>query len=233
MASGEIEIVNLALTLHLGRSPIASFDPSLPEDPEAPSTETLMRLAYPTARDALLAEAPWGFAVRRVAPALLDPLVPANVPLYEFSKAYQLPEGGAPTDPLRCLRVLDTNLAPTWGRGQWFGWWGWPWPEVGVQGIWQIEGRTLVTNEADIKIRYVGQVLDVTLYPPKFTMALSKELAALVAYAITRDTNTGLRLRKEADVAREDAIYADAREGSLSQLAPDTTLTRVRQGGWW
>lgn len=228
MATGEIEIANLALTLHLGRAPIASFDPAEPENPEAPSTETLMRLAYPNARDALLVGIMPNFAIRRVAPALL-----VGAPLYEFSKAYQLPQGSSdPAEPLRCLRVLDTNLDPTWGR-PWCGAWGWPWPETGVRGVWQIEGRTLVTNEADIKLRYVGQVTDVTMYPPTFVMVFAKELAALVAYALTRDTNTALRLRKEANDDRDAAADADAREGSLVQLAPDMSLIRAREGGWW
>jgi hypothetical protein len=216
-----ITLVNLALTVELGKEPLASFD--APDDPEGPAIATVMRLAYPQARDALLVAIMPNFAVTRAALALL-----AEAPVYGFAKAYQLPQGGVDA-PALCLRVMDTNLDPSWAAWPPWTWTAdlWPWPWTGVLGRWQVEGRTLVTDAADLMIRYVGRIEDTTVYSPLFAEALQKELAARAAFAITRDNNTALRLRKEAEVARQRCIAADTREGAQTRSL-DTTLTEVR-----
>src|SRR5687767_2445282 len=126
-ATGPLEIVNQALVLYLGKEPLSDFDQV--DDPTGQATATIMRLAYPLARDALLVACPWNFAIRRASPALLpdDPSPPH--PVYGWSYGYVLPQGGGENvEPLYCLRVLDTNLDPSW---DWWGPWPWtsgPWP---------------------------------------------------------------------------------------------------------
>lgn len=230
-ADSPVDIVNTALTVHLGRAPLATFEEV--DDPTGPPVAEALRIAWPKVRDDLLVAAPWGFATKRVAPALVT-----AAPTYGFTRAYELPQGGDPNDgtiPLLCLRVLDTNLDPSWGA--WWPWsWTtslWPWAWSGVQGLWQIEGRTVVTdavlpNEGDaFMIRYVARITDTSVYPPLFVTALGYELAAQVAYNITRDQNTAVRLRQEAERSRQRAISADAREGGQMKVM-DLSLIGVR-----
>lgn len=222
-----VEIVNLALTGHLGARPLSSLDQA--DDPEGPDAAKLMRLLYANVRDELLTLQPWHFATRRVALALL-----ADAPLYGYAHAYQLPQGGTPaqvTDPVPpayCLRVLDTNLDPTWNLwwNAWPGWMPgtWPWPVVGVQGLWQVEGRTLISNEADLQIRYIAQIVDVSLYPAPFTAALAGLLASRAAYALTQNENTALRLEKTAERLVSRARSIEGQEGSQLQYL-STALT--------
>lgn len=227
--SAPVDIVNLALA-HLGDKALVDLNgQSL--DPEGPDTARLMKTLYAPCRDELLVLQPWHFATVRALPALL-----VATPLYGYTNAYQLPQGGLPampTDPVPppfCLRVLDTNLDPTWNA--WWGVWGWgpgtwPWPLMGRQGLWQIEGRTLVTNEVDLMIRYIAVIEDVTIYTPSFVAALAGLMAQRAARALTQNENVVTDLRDESKALTRAARNVEGQEGSQLQYI-STALTEVR-----
>jgi hypothetical protein len=94
---GEAEICNLALVEGLGDQPITSLD-------DDSNRERSCKRAYPVCRDELLVDLTPGFAIKRVALALL-----ATAPTFDFTYRFQLP-----TD---CLQVLETDdPTETWRR---------------------------------------------------------------------------------------------------------------------
>ena len=62
---------------------------------------------------------------------------------------------------------------------------------------WKIEGRDLVTDEAEVRLIYVARVLDVTTYDAGFVQALSHFLAWKLARPLTGS-------RSEVDTRREE-----------------------------
>lgn len=228
--TSSVDIANLALVGHLGGKPFADFTEA--DSPEGPDAVRILRLLYPNVRDELLVLQPWHFATTRVALATL-----ATAPLYGYTYAYQLPQGGVPalvTDPVPppyCLRVLDTNLDPTWGNWWGMAGWGpglWPWPMLGVQGLWQIEGRTLISNEAALSIRYIARVDDVSIYPPSFVAALACLLAARSARALTQNETIVKALREEASTLVSKARSVEGQEGSQLSYISTALTTDVR-----
>jgi len=110
----DVDIANLALS-NIGHAPdlvtsLASTD----------TTSKLLNLHYPIARDALLNEHNWNFAIKRVALALN-----ATEPVFEFTYAYNLP-----SDYLRVIRTnLDFEDAVALSSNK-----------------WRVEGSTLLSN---------------------------------------------------------------------------------------
>jgi hypothetical protein len=222
-----IEIANIALTAHLGAKPLVSFDEA--DDPSGPDRARVMKMLYPAVRDELLSIQPWHFATTRATLAEL-----ATPPVYGWSRAYQLPQGGNPVNPGDpvpppfCLRVLDTNLDPSWGLwwDTWPGWLPgtWPWPQQGREGLWQIEGRTLGSWEANLAIRYVARVEDPTVYTPTFAAALAATLAERACYSITQNAELRKLLIQEAEALVKRARAVEGQEGSQLQYS-NTALT--------
>lgn len=199
-----VGIVNEAL-VQLGQKRLVSLDQA--DEEAGPDTAKLMKALYPTTRDEVLAEHPWNFAIRRATLALLG-----AAPVYGPAKAYALPDDS--------LRVIDTNLDRTWGGAVWF--WGWNewWPSPS----WQIEGRTLVTDDADVKVRYVARVEDPTGYSPGFRGALVYALASKAALPLTESVERVQAMEEKYDRARRMAKAADGQEGS-PRVALCTALT--------
>lgn len=208
MADSEVAIVNQALVL-LGQKPIVS----LGDNTDVARTASTF---YGITRDEVLVEHTWNFAIKRASLVLIpDPAPPADpIPLYGFAHAFQLPPGGAPEEPDEppyCLRLIDTSVDGTWGSPVWgffgpFGQWNW-------SALWQVEGRTLVTDEPAIMIRYVGQILDTVQFSPGFTEALYTKLAAKMAGPF-RQSDSAIELwekKYERALSRGKAI--DGQEG--------------------
>lgn len=216
MADSEVAIVNHALVM-LKVPPILSLD-------DEGDVATTARTLYAPTRDELLHEHPWNFAIRRATlVAIADPPLPADpIPLYGFAFAFQLPPGGTPEQPPYCLRVIDTSIDGTWGSPVW-GWWGpWNW-----SALWQVEGRTLVTDESAVMIRYIGQITDTVLFSPGFTEALYTKLAAKMAGPF-RQSDTTIELwekKYERRLSRGKAL--DGQEGRYPpRVARDLLVVR-------
>jgi len=89
MATSKVQIANLALT-HVGGNPITSLTD---DTNEAKSVNQV----YDLVRDAVLADHPWNFAVKRIVPGLDD-----TTPVYGFSYRFDLP-----TDYIRLVEIED------------------------------------------------------------------------------------------------------------------------------
>lgn len=119
--------------------------------------------------------------------------VSSTTPAWGWDYQYQLPND--------CLRVTELY-------GQ-------------EQDTWTEEGRLLLTNSNEAKIKYVYDMIEVGNFDPNFTEVLAVDVAITLSYALT--TSQGLRkdlidLRKErisgartysAQSAVGDRVYAD------------------------
>ena len=157
MAS-EIEICNLALS-HLGdTATVASIDP-----PEGSAQAEHCARFYPLARDALLELHNWKFATRRARLAQLA------VESWSWAFAY-----GKPANALKILAVLPYG-ANSDADGQDF--------EIECSD----EGTALIlSNTEDASVRYIALVTDTSTFSPLFAMALSYQLAAMLAGPILK-----------------------------------------------
>lgn len=180
MAS-EVSICNRALRV-LGVAPISA----LGEDTKAGSwaAET-----YADARDALLAEYPWNFAIKRASLAQAGG-GDAEPTWGEDEKNFPLPAD--------CLRVLALE-------GE---------IEEGVEP-YRIEGRVIVTvAEAPLNIRYIARVTDPAQFSPLFVDALVARLAAEGAFHFTGSTTREEQLRDSYRETVANARRYDAQEGT-------------------
>lgn len=186
----EVSICNRALRL-LRVQPVSALDE--PGEAAAWCAQT-----YPDARDALLAEYPWNFAVRRRAlPALAEP------PAWGHARAFALPEA-----PEHALRVLAVEGEPA-GRFE----------------PYRIEGRRIVTDQAaPLRILYLAAVEDPALFPPLFVEALAARLAAEGAFHFTGSTSREQQLVELYERKVALARRYDAQEGTGEGLIADDWL---------
>lgn len=153
MAATEVDIANLALANLGDDASIASLDP--PEG--SPQSEHCARF-LPLARDVLLEAHAWGFATRRVAPALLTTTNDA------WTSQYRLP-----ADCLRVIGVLPDGYQRDDQAHLYF--------EIESDA----DGDVLLTNSPNATLRYVARVTDPTRYSATFTQALAWMLASYIA----------------------------------------------------
>jgi hypothetical protein len=140
----DVQICNMALARISGQ-PISDIDSSTEKSAK------YCRIFYEPVRDAVLAEFPWSFAVKRQTLALSTE---TNYTRYQY--LYQLP-----TDP-RCLRPLELYSASF---------------EESCYPF-KREGALLYTDEASPILKYIAQIDDPTLFDPVFVDAFAWLLAA-------------------------------------------------------
>ena len=154
-------------------------------------------------RDAVLRSYPWNCAMAR---ARLPALVTA--PAFGYARAFQLPQG---PDPAYCLRVWEINGEP-------------------AEDIdYQIEGRTIVTDEAaPLDIRYVARIEDPTLFDPLLDDAIAARLAVDIAFSLVSNATLVTELRNAYVAKMNEARMIDAREGKIrvETYADDWTGSR-------
>jgi hypothetical protein len=161
----------------------------------------LVNALWPQARDASLRAHGWRFARKRAQLQLLQ-----AAPLWEYSKAYQLP-----TNPW-CLRVLKTSLDD-------------------LDIAWTLEGRTLVTDAETVKILYVARVEDPGEYDASFEAAVTARLAADLAYPVTRSVDLAKDMLKLYGIKVMEARFLDSTESSPQSMRTDDLVTARRTGG--
>jgi hypothetical protein len=114
-------------------------------------------LYYNLARNFVLSSAPWNFAIVRS-----DTLAElSTAPKWGYDNAFAYP-----TD---CLRILELN---------------------DVDAVWRVElndsgTRIIVTDESDIKLRYIKEITDPQQFSPSFVFALAKYLKHVLAVPMT------------------------------------------------
>lgn len=151
--SSVVDICNLALA-HIGDdATIASIDP-----PEGSAQAEHCARFYPVARDSLLEMHPWNFALRRISPASL------SIPVWSWAYAY-----AAPSNMLKVLAVLPPSAGSD-AESQ-------PYETESAD-----DGSVIIrTDQETASLRYIVRVDDPTRFPPLFTEALSRLLAAYLA----------------------------------------------------
>jgi hypothetical protein len=178
MATSPTDIANLALS-EIGARLIASLEAENSEEAR------VCRLHYPQARDALLRQHQWNFAITR---ADLSKL--AEAPLDDWDSAWQMP-----ADCARVVRIASGN------------------PQV-VAWDFTIEGRTLLTRGvAAVSLVYVSNAAPVPDWDSLFVEAMTYLLASKIAGPIAQSPSLSTdMLNKYKQLALPEAKTVDARE---------------------
>lgn len=167
MAS-DVEIVNMALA-HLGEGSITSLT-------QNSQPARIANTYWSTARDTVLRDFPWPFALRRASLAVVTDYSDSDDP-YEWTYAYRYP-----ADALRILRLETASgmRAPTATTR----------PRHDL--ISDTTGTLLRTDLEDAVLYYVARETNTERYPPDMVLALSYLLAALMAPSLTGGDSTAL-----------------------------------------
>ncbi len=191
MAS-EIDICNLALS-HLGdTATVASIDP-----PEGSAQAEYCARFYPMARDALLEIYHWRFATRRATLPLL------TADSWDWAFAY-----GKPADALKLLSVLPAGASSD-DEGA----------EFDVES--DATGATVIlTDEAGASIKYIALVTDTTIFPPLFVMALSWQLASMLAGPILKGDAGAAEAKRCAGLAQAYISQAAQSDANQRKVRP-------------
>lgn len=160
----------------------------------------LCKRRYPSVRDALLRSHPWNFAM---AYSQLAEVSPKPDDVFDYERVFQLPSD--------CLRVISTNLP--------------------VDVRWEeIENGRIAADTAEIYVKFVRKISDVTKFDANFVEVLALALAADIAYSLTQSTaqreEARESLRKELATARS----YDAQVGSVRRVISDDWLDTRRRG---
>jgi hypothetical protein len=115
-----------------------------------------------------------------------------TVPEYEFGYTHDLPSD--------CLRVWNTEYA---------------------EDFYQVEGRSLLTDNQTIKIKYVSQVTDPTKFTPAFAEALALKLAADTCYALVQSNSLKQTYLNEMQMYLPSVRSVDAQENPSYPLEQD------------
>jgi hypothetical protein len=142
---------------------------------------------YEFLRDSVFRAHPWNSLIRRAELAK-----DTETPSWEYANQFLLP-----ADPF-CLRVLEIE-----GESD------------GVE--YAIEGRFLLSDEDDIKIKFVARVTDPNQYDTLLIEALSAAIAADIAYPLANSIGLQQQMNAIYESRLREARFTDATEGT-----PDT-----------
>lgn len=151
---------------------------------------------YDKLRKKLLLSHPWNFAIRRVSLSQTG-----NTPSYEYTYEYAIPSD--------VLRILETNL---------------------LEGTdWVIENnssndRVLLTDADSIKVRYIKNVTDTTVFTPTFEEALAFLLAADLAYSLENSRSLARDMYRAYKEEVREARSFDAQEGAREEIEANPWL---------
>ena len=76
---------------------------------------------------------------------------------------------------------------------------------------WEVEGKTVLTNEDNIAIRYIKNIPEAE-FDAHLEMVLAAKLAMECAYAITGDTNRETQMINQFNEKLHEARTTDAQE---------------------
>lgn len=193
MAS-EVDIANRALG-KLGAATIINLED---DDPKA----VVMKVAFPTVRDAELRRRRWRFSLARHS-------LPAEsqAPAFGFARSFVLPSGC-----LRVIQVGDYDLGPNMADYR-----------AAPTELWSIEGRKILTNfSAPLKIRTIQQITDTTQFDAAFVEAFASRLAYECCYRITQSHEREDRALRDYRMSVREAIQSNSLEVASSEPTDDT-----------
>ena len=116
-----------------------------------------------------------------------------TAPIVEYSYAYTLPSD--------CLRVLKIHTGVT--------------DSIASDIDYKVEGRKVKTNEGTVYLVYVALVTDPNEYDVYLQEAISHQLAADIAYAVTNNATLANNYMDRADERLREARFIDATVNSL------------------
>ena len=117
-------------------------------------------------------------------------------PVMEYDKSYALPSD--------CLRVLKIHNATT--------------DSIASNLVYKIEGRNIITDETTVYLIYIALDEDPNNYDSYLREAISHQLAADLAYAITNNATLANNYMTRADERLREARFIDATENSLDTV---------------
>ena len=117
-------------------------------------------------------------------------------PVIEYTYGYTLPSD--------CLRVLKVHNGTT--------------DSIESALDYKVEGRKIVTDEGTIYLVYVALDTDPTNYDIYLYEAVSHQLAADLAYAITNNSTLANQYMSRADERLREARFIDATENALDTI---------------
>ena len=117
-------------------------------------------------------------------------------PVIEYAKSYALPSD--------CLRVLKIHNGTT--------------DSIASDLDYKIEGKNIVTDETTVYLVYIALDTDPNNYDVYLREAISHQLAADLAYAITNNATLAKNYQVTADERLREARFVDATENSLGTI---------------
>ena len=233
----EVGICNLALS-HVGdQAQVTSISP-----PDGSQQAALCAQFYPVARDVLLESSPWRFTLRRI--ALAEVTNPTINNWVDDNGNPQTSAGNwqyayaVPSDCVTVIAVLPPNATDDYEESLITGWVAtYPgYPVSWWQGYVPIPGvveyvpqpyaleslpdgtQILLTNVEFAILRYSARMVDTTRFPAQFKLALSYQLASMLAGPILKGSE-GIQVSMEQlQLAQAWAAKALAADGNQRKI---------------
>ena len=201
----EVSICNIALD-HIGRAQISSLD-------EASAEAQTCSRHYGLARDAVLTKYNYRFLRGLRSLAQLTVNDRSNAWAYAYAM---------PTDVLRVRRVMPliegsellTDAYPYGASGE----------MVEARIPYELEGGNIYCDVEAAVLEYSRSGVDATAYAQPVADAISNELAARIAYPLTRDRQLRSDMLQLARNARIEAEVWDARQSAHSSDIQSTIV---------
>ena len=146
---------------------------------------------YEPVRNRIFRSHAWNCLIKRVQLAQ-----DSAAPVIEFTYQYTLPSD--------CLRVLKIHNGTT--------------DSVASDLEYKIEGRKVKTDEGTVYLIYVALDTDPNNYDTYLQEAISHQLAADLAYAITNNATLANNYMTRADERLREARFIDATENSVDTI---------------
>ena len=181
MAS-QVDILNRAL-IKLGAGQVTSITDNT-------KAARVLSGLWDTVRKSELTRRFWYFALARASLPVLS-----TAPAWGFDSQFQLPTGF-----LKLVQINDTFIAP--GLVDY---------RSGDDSAYAIEGSNILTNfPAPLKIRYVMDVTDTSLFDPLFGEVMASKIAYEACYAITQSRDGQSAAMTDYKMAIKEAAISNA-----------------------
>ena len=120
----------------------------------------------------------------------------STAPVMEYTYAYALP-----SDFLRVLKIHNGTT-----------------DSIAADLDYKVEGKNIVTNQTTVYLVYIALDTDPNNYDAYLREAISHQLAADLAYAITNNATLANNYMTRADERLREARFIDATENSLDTI---------------
>ncbi len=219
MAASVVEIFNLALS-NIGSTQqvVSTADTS--------KGAVQCGLWWPKARDLVLRAGPWPFAINTV---VLQPIATALYQPVDYAYAYAYPDdclkaleifspAGRQPPPRGRIPFTERALPPAPGKAGFIKMILTDMPPMAAMsgaGVGFDQINTLSPTTPLPTLRYITQVVDVTMFPPDVDVAMAWQLAAFIAMPMAQAKNLKADAEKMAVATRQIAMANAFNEGQM------------------